>query len=223
MRPVLLLLVALAPGVARAQDNFSDRVDAYVASEMAREHVPGVSIAVVKAGQIVLAKGYGLANVEHQVPVKTDTVFQSGSVGKQFTAAAVMMLVEQGRLSLDDRIATHFPEAPPRWQGITVRHLLTHTAGTTDYPDGFDFRRDYTERALIKRAAAIPLAFTPGSKWAYSNLGYVILGALIRRVTGTFYGEFLQEKIFRPLEMSTARIISEADIVSNRAAGCRRP
>jgi CubicO group peptidase (beta-lactamase class C family) len=115
VRLVLLVLVALAPGVARAQDNFSDRVDAYVASEMAREHVPGVSIAVVKAGQIVLAKGYGLANVEHQVPVKTATVFQSGSVGKQFTAAAVMMLVEQGRLSLDDRIATHFPEAPPQF------------------------------------------------------------------------------------------------------------
>jgi CubicO group peptidase (beta-lactamase class C family) len=101
---------------------------------------------------------------------------------------------------------------------VTVRHLLTHTAGFTDYPKNFDMRRDYTEDELLQRVMAIPLAFPPGEKWRYSNLGYLTLGLLIHKVTGKFYGDFLQERIFRPLGMKTARIISETDIVPNRAA-----
>src|SRR6185503_2626428 len=150
-----------------------------------------------------------------------ETIFQSGSVGKQFTATGVMMLVEAGKIGLDDKIGKYLTDAPESWKGITVRHLLTHTAGTTDYPNDFDFRRDYTEDELLKRAEAIPLAFQPGEKWSYSNLGYVTLGILIRKVTGKFYGDFLQERIFQPLGMKTARVISEADIVPNRAAGYR--
>jgi CubicO group peptidase (beta-lactamase class C family) len=217
----LLVEAWLQPRVAAAQDAAADRVDVYVRSEMARQKIPGVAIAVVKDGTIAIAKGYGLANVEHQVPVKPETVFQSGSVGKQFTATGVMLLVEAGRLALDDPITKYLPEGAPRWNGITVRHLLTHTGGTTDYPPKFDFRRDYTEAALVTRAAAIPLAFAPGTKWSYSNIGFLLLGVLIHRVTGEFYGDFLNEKIFQPLGMTTTRIISEADIVPNRAAGYR--
>ena len=202
-----------------AQDALSARVDEYVAGEIKTQRIPGVSVAVIKNGQIILAKGYGFANVEHQVPVKPETIFQSGSVGKQFTATGVMMLVEAGKISLDDKISKYLTEAPESWKEITVRHLLTHTAGTTDYPRDFDFRRDYTEDELLKRAAAIPLAFQPGEKWSYSNLGYVMLGILIHKVSGKFYGDFLQENIFKPLGMNTARIISEADIVMNRSAG----
>jgi CubicO group peptidase (beta-lactamase class C family) len=197
------------------------KVDEYVKGELQKQRIPGLSIVVIKGGQIVLAKGYGLANVEHQVPVKPETIFQSGSVGKQFTATAVMMLVEEGKISLDDKINKYLTGAPDSWKEITVRHLLTHTAGTTDYPRDFDFRRDYTEDELLKRAASIPLAFQPGEKWSYSNLGYVMLGILIHKVSGKFYGDFLQERIFKPLGMDTARIISEADIVMNRAAGYR--
>jgi CubicO group peptidase (beta-lactamase class C family) len=188
---------------------------------MTRQQIPGVAIAVVRDGEVALAKGYGLANVEHQVPVKPETVFQSGSVGKQFTATGVMLLVEAKRLSLDDPITKFLPEGAPRWNRIRIRHLLGHTGGTTDYPTNFDFRRDYTEAALVKRAAAIPLAFAPGAKWSYSNIGYLLLGVVIHRVTGEFYGDFLREKIFEPLGMTTTRIISEADIVPNRAAGYR--
>ena len=202
-----------------AQDAVSARVDEYVTGEMKTQRIPGVSVAVIKDGQIILAKGYGFANVEHQVRVKPETIFQSGSVGKQFTATGVMMLVEAGKVSLDDKISKYLTEAPESWKDITIRHLLTHTAGTTDYPRDFDFRRDYTEDELLKRAAAIPLAFQPGEKWSYSNLGYVMLGILIHKVSGKFYGDFLQENIFKPLGMNTARIISEADIVMNRAAG----
>jgi CubicO group peptidase (beta-lactamase class C family) len=142
-------------------------------------------------------------------------------MGKQFTATAVMMLVEEGKIGLDDKLTKHFPDAPESWQKITVRHLLTHTAGMTDYPSDFDLRRDYTEEELLKTIKAIPLAFEPGDKWSYSNLGYVMLGILIHKVSRKFYGDFLQERIFKPLEMNTARIISEEDIIPNRAAGYR--
>lgn len=216
---LLLLLLVTAP--CRAQDDLVAKVDEFVNLEMSRQRIPGLSLAVVRGGRPALIKGYGLANVEHEVPVKPETVFQSGSVGKQFTAAAVMMLVEEGKINLDDKISKYFADAPESWRDITVRHLLTHTAGTTDYPRDFDFRRAYTEAELLERAGAIPLAFRPGEKWSYSNLGYVVLGILIGKVTGKFYGEFLRERIFRPLGMTTARIITEADIVPNRAAGYR--
>ncbi|HEX5702318.1 MAG TPA: serine hydrolase [Pyrinomonadaceae bacterium] len=205
--------------VVCAQDATSAQIDELVKTEMKLQRIPGLSLAVVKDGQIVLAKGYGLANVEHQVPAKAETIFQSGSMGKQFTAMAVMMLVEAGKVSLSDPITKYFPDSPATWKNITVRHLLTHTAGTTDYPRDFDFRRDYTEDELLKRAQQVPLAFQPGEKWAYSNLGYVLLGILIHKASGQFYGDYLQERVFRPLGMTTARIISEADIVPNRAAG----
>jgi CubicO group peptidase (beta-lactamase class C family) len=221
VKVLVVALVLLLPIRAAAQDASAERIDAYVRDEMARQQIPGIAVAVVRNGTIVLARGYGFANVEHQVPVKPETVFQSGSVGKQFTATAVMRLVEQGRVSLDDRITKYLPEGAPRWNAIKVRHLLTHTGGTTDYPSNFDFRRDYTEDALVKRAAAIPLAFAPGTKWSYSNIGYLLLGVLIHRVTGEFYGDVLEEHIFEPLGMTTTRIISEADIVPNRAAGYR--
>lgn len=216
-----LLLILLLSIACLAQDSLESRVDAYVKNEMQTQQIPGLSLAVIKDGRIVLAKGYGLANVEHQVPVKPETIFQSGSMGKQFTATAVMMLVEEGKLSLDDKITKYFPDGPEAWRNITVRHLLTHTSGMTDYPQDFDMRRDYTEDDLFQRIKTVPLAFQPGEKWSYSNLAYVMLGILIHKVSGKFYGDFLQERIFKPLEMSTARVISEADIVPNRAAGYR--
>lgn len=219
--PTTLALILLLAVNCLAQDGVSTRVDEYVRAEMKAQQIPGVSLAVIKNGQIILAKGYGFANVEHQVPVRPETIFQSGSMGKQFTATAVMMLMEEGKLTPDDKISKYFKDTPQSWQNITIRHLLTHTSGMTDYPPGFDFRRDYTEDELYERAKAIPLAFQPGDKWSYSNLGYVMLGILIHKVSGKFYGDFLQERVFKPLDMSTARIISEADIIPNRAAGYR--
>lgn len=202
-----------------AQDAIAGKVDEFIKREMQKQRIPGVSLAIVKNGKLIYAKGYGLANVELQVPVKPETVFQSGSVGKQFTATAVMMLVEAGKINLDDKINKYFTDAPEIWKNITVRNLLTHTSGLGDYPDDFDFRHDYSEDDLYKIIKAVPLDFQPGAKWQYSNLGYVTLGILIHKVTGKFYGDFLRERIFQPLGMTTARIISEADIVPNRAAG----
>src|SRR5579859_811309 len=205
----------------RAQDSVATKVDDFVQNEMLRQHIPGLSLLVKQDGKIVLAKGYGMANVELQVPVKPETVFQSGSVGKQFTATAVMMLVEEGKVGLDDKVSKYFTNAPQSWADIKVRHLLTHTSGLGDYPRDFDLRRDYTEDELLAKVMVTPLGFKPGEKWSYSNLGYLTLGVLIGKVTGKFYGDFLQERIFKPLGMTTARIISEADLVTNRAAGYR--
>ncbi len=193
----------------------------YVKAEMQRQHIPGLALLVVKNGKIVRAEGFGLANVELQVPVKPETIFQSGSVGKQFTATAVMMLVEEGKIGLDDPLTKYFANAPASWREVTVRELLSHTAGFGDYPKDFNFRKDWTEDEELKLIESIPLAYPPGTNWEYSNFGYVTLGILIHRVTGEFYGDFLQQRIFQPLAMTSTRVISEADIVPNRAAGYR--
>ena len=153
------------------------------------------------------------------MPVKPETIFQSGSVGKQFTATAVMMLVEEGKIGLDDPLTKYFADAPASWKEVTVRELLSHTAGFGDYPKDFNFRKDWTEDEELKLIESIPLAYPPGTSWAYSNFGYVTLGILIHRVTGEFYGDFLQQRIFQPLGMHSTRIISEADIVPEPCSG----
>ena len=214
---VVLLSLCSVPGFVQG-----DKVDEYVRSEMAKRKIPGLSLAVVRSGEVIKAGGYGLANVELNSPATTETIYQSGSVGKQFTATLVMMLVEDGKIGLDDPISRFFQDAPATWKGITVRHLLTHTSGISDkLYDQIDLRRDYTEDELYHKITSLPLDFVPGEKWNYSNPGYLMLGILIRKVTGEFYGDLLQKRIFNPLGMATARIISEADIVMNRAAGYR--
>ncbi len=218
----LVLLEVATPFVcAQTASLVSENVAKYVRGEMQRQHIPGLALLVSRGGKIVQAEGFGLANVELQVPVKPETVFQSGSVGKQFTATAVMMLVEEGKVGLDDPLTKYFADAPASWKDVTVRELLSHTAGFGDYPEKFDFRKDWTEDEELKLVESMPLKFAPGTKWEYSNLGYLTLGVLIHRVTGEFYGDFLQQRIFRPLGMETTRIIGEADIVPNRAAGYR--
>jgi len=221
LRFIAVVLTVAGAVFAQSPAAQSDAVAEYVNAEMARQHIPGAALLVARDGKVVRAQGFGLANVELQVPVKPETLFQSGSVGKQFTATAIMMLVEEGKIGLDDSIAKYFPEASASWKPVTIRHLLTHTGGFTDYPKDFDFRKDYSEADLLKIVAGIPLAFPPDTKWSYSNLGYLTLGVLIHRVTGNFYGDMLQERIFRPLGMTTTRIMSEADIIPNRASGYR--
>jgi CubicO group peptidase (beta-lactamase class C family) len=219
LRLAAILVVLTGAASAQSSDTHFGAVETYVKGEMDRQHIPGLALLVAREGKIVRAQGFGFANLEHRVVVKPETVFQSGSLGKQFTATAVMMLVEDGDIGLDDSITKYLSDAPASWKPVTVRHLLSNTAGFTDYPKGFDFRREYTEDQLLKIVAGIPLAFPPGTKYRYSNLGYVTLGILIHRVTGKFYGDVLEERIFGPLGMQTARIMSETDIVPNRAAG----
>jgi CubicO group peptidase (beta-lactamase class C family) len=211
------LFLSLVSASARA-----DKVDDFVRAEMREQKIPGLSIAVVQDGKVVKAQGYGLANVELNVAATPETIYQSGSIGKQFTATLVMMLIEEGKMGLEDPVSKYIPEAPAIWKDITLHRLLTHTSGISNglYAH-MDMRKDYTEDELIQLIAAQPLDFQPGEKWNYSNPGYVTLGILIHKATGKFYGDLLRERIFAPLGMTTARIIDEADIIPNRAAGYR--
>jgi len=203
-------------------DDIDSKVDSFVQASIRQQRIPGLALAVLRDGKVIKAQGYGLSNIELDVPVSPQTIFQSGSVGKQFTATGIMMLVEEGKVGLDDKITKYFSGAPDSWNKITIRNLLTHTSGIKDYTDkSFDYRRDYTEEDLLKILQTLPFDFGPGDKWSYSNSGYMLLGILIHKVTGKFYGDFLQERIFKPLGMTTTRIISEQDIIPNRAAGYR--
>jgi len=221
--PLVLCLCCLASSAHGQGRPFpTDSIDRFVNAEMERQHIPGMSVAVLIGDSVMMARGYGWANLELRVPASDSTIYQSGSIGKQFTSALVLMLVEQGRLRLDDPIVRYLPEGRQRWKGITLRHLLTHTSGIPEYTDTVvDLHRDYTEDQLVRIAARLPLDFRPGTRWSYSNTGYLLLGALIHRVTGTFYGDLLRDSLFAPLGMRTARVISEDDIVPNRAAGYR--
>jgi CubicO group peptidase (beta-lactamase class C family) len=202
-------------------------IDAFVTAELARQKIPGAEVGIYSRGSVLLAKGYGLANVELDVPVKPETIMQSGSVGKQFTSAAIMILVEEGKISLDDSVAKYFPEAPATWKPILIRNLLSHTSGLSEYesddrigPKGpFYLRLDFTEDELATKIEALPIEWAPGTKWAYRNTNYVLLGFIIHKITGKRYDEFMAESMFKPLGMTSTRLISDRDIIHNRAAG----
>jgi CubicO group peptidase (beta-lactamase class C family) len=202
-------------------------IDDFVNHEMARQRVPGLELGIYSRGRILLAKGYGMANVELNVPVKPETLMQAGSVGKQFVSAAIMMLVEEGKISLDDSITKYFSDAPAAWKPILIKNLLSHTSGLSEYespdrwgPNGpFYFRLDFTEDELAKKTEALPIEWAPGEKWDYCNTNYMLLGIIIHKITGMPYAEFLSERIFKPLGMTSTGVVSDRDILPNRAAG----
>jgi CubicO group peptidase (beta-lactamase class C family) len=212
-----LLIVSLFPAVtARA-----DRVDDYVREQMRRRHIPGVALAVVRGGKVIKEQGYGLASVELNVTVTPDTVFEIGSLSKQITAAAIMLLVEDGRLALDDPIAKYLPETPEAWSGVTIRHLLTHTSGIRNYTGltGFELTERLKRDEFIRRIGVHPLNFNPGEAHSYGNSGYSLLGYVIEAVTGKSYWDFVGERIFRPLGMTATTDRDPRRIVMNRAVG----
>ena len=215
---LLLVLLSFAP-TARA-----DRTDDLIRAEMQRRHIPGLALAVIRDGRIVKAQGYGLASVELNVPVTTDTVFEIGSVTKQITAAAIMLLVQDGKLRLDDPVSRHLPGTPASWSSITVRHLLTHTSGIRNYTGlpGFELSRRLKRDDFIRAIAGFPLSFAPGESWSYSNTGYNLLGLIIAEVSGQSYWQFVTERIFRPLGMNATRDRDPLDVIPLRANGYER-
>ena len=216
---ILFSISSVAPSLFA--QTISDQVDSYILKAMAERHIPGLSLAVIRDGIPVKIKGYGFADIENKTTVNPETIFLSGSLGKMFTATAIMKLKEDGKLKLDDKIAAYFKNSPATWQNITIRNLLNHTSGIPDYENEnlIDLQKNYTEAELLQLAMKMPLDFQPGEKWAYSSTAYVVLGILIRQITGKFYGDILQEKIFLPLSMETTRIINESDILLNRSSG----
>ncbi len=187
---------------------------------MRKDHIPGLSLAVVKNGSVVKLRGYGWADVEQRVAATPKTVYQTGSIGKQFTAMLVLMLAGDGVLHLDDKITEYLGAPNPAWRDITIRMLLTHTSGiSNDALDDGNLSLTYTNDQVLKMIAKTPLDFAPGTKWKYSNCGYELLGFIIQKATGTFYGDLLARRVWTPLGMTSTRIIDLADIVPHRAPG----
>ena len=211
-----ILLTVFAAVAARG-----DRVDSYVREELRRQRIPGASVAVVHRGRAVKVKGYGLANIELSVPVRENTVFQIQSITKSFTAAAIMMLVEDGRLGLEDLVSKHLENTPETWKAITVRHLLTHTSGIKDFINEptASLRLEVTAEEVFKATAQRPLNFQPGERYAYSNSNYHLLGMILHRLSGKPFADVLKERIFAPIGMGTTRLYGQKDIIPNRAAG----
>lgn len=212
---VLLLLCLHAPAIA-------DNIDDLITAQMQKRHIPGLSLAVVRDGKVLKMRGYGLASVELGVPATEETVYHLASLTKAFTATAVMMLVEDGRLGLDDKITARLDGLPAAWGPITIRHLLTHTSGLVPDPVPWSLEtvsRPYTREELLKLITAAPLEFQPGTSYRYANSDYYLLALVIEKVSGKPYGEFLSERIFRPLGMTATRVENPWEVVRNKAGG----
>lgn len=200
----------------------ADEVDKFVSAVMQERHIPGAAIAVVKGGKIVKKQGYGVASVELNVPATADTVFEIGSVTKQMTAAAIMLLVEEGKINLDEKISKYLPNTPDAWKNVAVRNLLTHTSGIKSYTaigEGFELTKHLTRDEFIKTLAAYPLDFETGSRYSYSNSGYNLLGFIIEAASGKSYWDFMRERIFKPLGMTQTFDRDPKYIIKNRATG----
>lgn len=221
----VLALVSLLAGVPpragaqSARAARSDSVDRLVMAEMARQHIPGVALAVVRAGRVVRAQGYGLANVELNVPVTPRTVFKIGSVSKQFLATGIMLLVQDGRMALDDPVAKYVAGAPASWAGITIRRLLSHTSGIVREGPAFEALEVQPDSVVVRSAFPLPLEFAPGAKYQYCNVCYFALADIIRSVSGRPWSDFLAERVFRPAGMRATRTTTTTELVPDRASG----
>lgn len=196
----------------------ADEVDDYVGTQMSRQHIPGLSLAVLKDGKPVKMQGYGVANLELATPATPETVYQIGSVSKQFIAAGIVCLCAEGKVGLDDSIRKYLEDAPEIWQPITLRHLLTHTSGLVRETPGLQLKAQ-SEIDALRAAYATPLAFQPGEKWQYSNLGYFALAEVISRAAQIPWSQYLQERIFGPLGMNATRTTTVEELVPHRAGG----
>lgn len=211
---------ATATAAPTADALITGRIDEYVRAQMVERRIPGLALVVVRDGVTVLISGYGIGDVENSVPVTTETVFDISSITKTFTAVAIMRLADGGKLDIDRPVREYLPEAPESWTGMTVRHLLTHTAGLgeTDVPTvNGAWLADYTTSQMLVHAFTTPLTSKPGTAFLYSDLGYFLLGAIIERVTGTRYGGFLRETFFAPFDMRATRLLDQYEIVPHKA------
>lgn len=205
-------------GYAQKTEN---KIDSLLNAKYANSLTGGVYL-VSKGGKQIYKKAYGLSNLELETPMAINNVFEIGSITKQFTAVAILILVEQGKLKLDDKVSTYIPNYP-NGDLITIHHLLTHTSGIKDFTKvkGLNkiAKEDLTAKELIDFFKEEPMNFAPGEKFEYSNAGYVLLGYIIEWVTGKRYGEFIEENIFKPLHMTNSYYGSHQKVIPNRASG----
>ncbi len=210
-----VLLILLSPSLG------ADKVDEFIKAEMDKRQIPGVALTIVRAGHEARTATYGLANLELKSPVRPETVFEIGSLTKQFTAACILLLAQEGKPSVDDKIGKHLADIPSGWSNITIRHLLTHTSGLRNYTghEGFELSKQLTQVQFIKTLGALSPDFAPGEQAKYCNSGYNLLGFIIENISGKNYWAFLAERIWGPLGMSSATNRDPALIVPHRADG----
>jgi CubicO group peptidase (beta-lactamase class C family) len=234
--PLLALLIACAPtstplpsaSAAATQTPEQTltpagaRLDAWLSGLAQSGDLRG-SVLVARGGAVLLSRGYGVADEASGAPNTATTRFRIGSITKQFTAMAILMLQEQGKLRVEDSICRYMSDCPEAWRPVTLRHLLTHTSGVPDYTNFPDFPAligtSATLDQLITRFRSLPLEFTPGARWSYSNSGYILLGAVIERASGQAYSVFLQEHIFTPLGMRDTSYDANAPPSPQHATG----
>jgi CubicO group peptidase (beta-lactamase class C family) len=191
-------------------------VDSYVQEKLISGNIPGLSLAVIENGKLVYAKSYGYSDLESAAQSRPEQRYEIGSITKSFVAVAVMMLVQEGKLGLDDKISKYIGPVQPSWEAITVRHLLNHTSGLPEYPGpAFDALKNRsplpTEAEMLEAAKTLGLASAPGAIWSYSNIGYDIVGVVVAKASGKSYAEFLQERIFTPLGMADTRVMKAGE------------
>ncbi len=215
-------LLTLIFAVTCAAQDAATKLDAYLTTAAEQRLFSGTAF-VAQDGRVVLSKGYGMANIELDVANSPQTKFRLGSITKQFTAAAILLLQEQGKLSVQDPVCKFVTDCPPAWQPLTIHHLLTHSGGVPNFTSFPDYTKLQTLPApvdsLLGRFRDKPLAFTPGEKFSYSNSGYVLLGAIIEKASGQTYGDFVRARIFEPLNMKNSGYDRHDLIIKNRATG----
>ena len=221
---VICIIIQLASITAGVSQSKADIIDKLMSKYLEYGQFNG-SVLVAEQGKIIFKKGYGMANMEWDIPNQSTTKFRLGSISKQFTSLLILQLAEQGKLKLDVPITTYLPDYPkPNGEKITIHHLLTHTSGIPNYTAFPDFMKDksrnpYTPEEFVKTFADLKLEFEPGKKFNYSNSGYFLLGYIIEKVSGKMYEQCLHESILIPLKMTNTGYDHSELIIKNRAAG----
>ena len=219
----LILVTLISFAQAKADKQLINDLDQLI-NDRYKTVAPGCVILVAKKGKVIFEKAFGTANLELNVPMKTEMIFRIGSMTKQYTAIAILQLLEQGKISLEDSIQKFIRDFPPKGYTITIENLLTHTSGIIGY-DVLDFkipntiRIDFDTKQIIDSLAKRPLEFAPSSRYNYSNSNYLLLGYIIEQVSGKTYEDYLRENIFNPVGLSNTFYESPTSVIRNRASG----
>jgi CubicO group peptidase (beta-lactamase class C family) len=211
------LTLAGVASTLRAQSTAPDTITRYVAAMMERQHVPGLALAVVRGGRLVRAEGFGFADRERRIAVTPRTVFKIGSVSKQFLATGIMLLVQDGRLGVDDLVSKYIAGTPDAWKALTIRDLLTHTSGVLREGPAFNPMARQPDIEVIRSAFAAPLQFETGTRYQYCNVCYFTLAEIIARVSGKPWSQVVRERIFLPSGMTASG--TTADSLPGRSHG----
>ena len=219
---LLCEIISASAQIIQPTEEQLSSLDQRIATYLESNNIPGALVAIASRGEIIHLETYGMANVELSAPVTDKSVFEIGSISKQFVSTAVMLLVQENKLELDDSIENFITDIPSEWLGVTVRQLLTHTSGIPDYEEiaSYDiYGERLTPEEFIQIAHSRPMGFAPGTGWYYSNAGYFLLSMIVERVEGQPLGQVLKNRIFDPVGMTQTRLADQEAIIEHRAAG----